>query len=105
MEQAYAIVFTTVDAEDRAHELACTIIEARLAACVQIEPIRSIYRWKGEMHDTPEWRLAIKTQSHRYAEIEHHIKAHHAYETPEIVRIEIAGGSREYLSWIDECLR
>lgn len=104
MEQSYAIAFTTVDTEYRARELARTIIEGRLAACVQIEAIRSVYRWQGEIHDEPEWRLAIKTQSSLFAELEQHIKAHHAYETPEIVRVEIAGGSKEYLAWINECV-
>jgi periplasmic divalent cation tolerance protein len=98
------MVFTTTDSAEHASSLARGIVEARLAACVHIEAIRSIYRWQGAVHDEPEWRLAIKTRASRYVELEQHIKTHHSYRTPEIVRIEIAGGSKEYLAWIDECV-
>jgi periplasmic divalent cation tolerance protein len=52
----------------------------------------------------PEWVLAIKTTEGRYAELEQFIRANHSYETPEIVRLEVAGGSREYLAWVSECV-
>jgi periplasmic divalent cation tolerance protein len=104
MESGYAIVVTTVGSEEQAAALARSIVEARLAACVQIEAIRSVYRWQDEVRDEPEWRLAIKTTAQRYAELERHIKANHSYDTPEIVRVEIAGGSSEYLRWINECV-
>jgi periplasmic divalent cation tolerance protein len=104
MDDGYAMVLTTTATEEQAAALARLVVEAGLAACVQMEAIRSLYRWKGEVHDEPEWRLAIKTTARHYAELERHIKAHHAYETPEIVRMEIAGGSSEYLRWIDECV-
>jgi periplasmic divalent cation tolerance protein len=104
MEGGYAIALTTVGNEAQAAALARSIVEAGLAACVQIEAIRSLYRWQGEVHDEPEWRLAIKTTSARYAELERHIKTNHTYQTPEIVRLAIDGGSQEYLGWIDECV-
>jgi periplasmic divalent cation tolerance protein len=104
MENNCVIVFTTVATEGQADELARSIVSAGLAACVQIETIRSVYRWKGEVCAEPEIRLTIKTAERQYAALEHHIKSNHAYETPEIVKVAIAGGSREYLAWIDECL-
>ena len=100
----YVAVLTTVATEVQAAALARGIVEARLAACVQMEAIRSVYRWKGEVHDEPEWKLAIKTTARRCAELERHIRANHPYEMPEIVRVEIAGGSAEYLGWIDTCV-
>ena len=105
MQEGYAMVFTTTDSEESARGLARGIVEAGLAACVQIEAIRSVYRWQGAVHDEPEWRLAIKTRADKYAELEQHIRAHHTYATPEIVCVEIAGGSQEYLAWIDECTK
>lgn len=99
----YAIVLTTVATEEHASQLAHKIVEAGLAACIHIEAIRSIYRWRDAVQDEPEWRLTIKMRASRYAELERFIKANHSYETPEIVRIDIAEGSDEYLRWIDEC--
>lgn len=55
MEQGYAIVLTTVASEEDAAGLARLIVEAGLAACVHIEAVRSIYRWKGEVQDESEW--------------------------------------------------
>jgi periplasmic divalent cation tolerance protein len=102
MEHEYAIMLTTTATEQQARQMARSIVELKLAACVHIGAIHSIYRWQGELHEEPEWRLAIKTTANRYSELERHIKAHHPYETPEIVRIEITGGSKQYLDWIDE---
>lgn len=99
---SHIVVLTTTSTEGQAQALAHSLVEVRLAACVHIEPLRSVYRWKGEVCDEPEWRLAIKTTAERFEALERHIKERHSYETPEIVRIEIDGGSREYLRWIDE---
>jgi periplasmic divalent cation tolerance protein len=101
MQQEYAIVLTTTATEQQAREMARSIVEQKLAACVQIQAIDSFYIWKGELHEESEWRLAIKTAVRTCAELEQHIKAHHTYETPEIVRIEIAGGDNGYLKWMD----
>jgi periplasmic divalent cation tolerance protein len=102
MEDAYIVVLTSVGTRQFAGDLARSIVEARLAACVQIQSVESMYRWKGEVRSEPEWLLAIKTTEEKYAELERHIKTNHSYETPEIVRVPITGGSREYLGWIAE---
>lgn len=102
MEDDYIVVLTTVGTKQFAHDLARSVVAARLAACVQIQSVDSVYRWKSEVRSEPEWLLAIKTTQQRYAELEQHIKANHSYETPEIVRIPTAGGSREYIGWIAE---
>ena len=103
MESGYIVVLTTVASEEQGEMLARSIVVGGLAACVQIEGIRSVYRWKGEVCAEPEFRLMIKTTEGQYAGLEQHIKANHTYETPEIIKLPIAGGSREYLAWIDEC--
>ena len=103
MESGYVVVLTTVGSEAQGGELARSIVEAGLAACVQIQPIRGIYKWKGEVCEGSEFLLMIKTVEGQYASLEQHIKARHSYEVPEIVKLPITGGSREYLGWIEEC--
>lgn len=98
------MVLTTAGSEEQAAMLARTLVEAGLAACVHIDPIRSIYRWEGELHDEPEWRLTAKTTSDRYEAVERHIRERHSYDTPEILRVDTEGGSAEYLRWVHETL-
>ena len=104
MQREYILVLTTTASEPDAAKLARGLVEARLAACVHIDALRSIYRWQAKVHDEPEWRLIIKTSTDRYIEVEQFIRDHHTYEIPEIVRIPISGGSMDYLSWIDACV-
>jgi periplasmic divalent cation tolerance protein len=104
MEDACILVLTTVGTKQFANDLAHSMVRARLAACVQMHAVESVYRWKGEVRGEPEWVLAIKTTKERYAELEQYIRANHSYETPEIVRMAIAGGSREYLAWVSDCV-
>lgn len=100
--KAYCLVLTTTATAQEAQSLAQAIVEARLAACVQIQPIQSIYRWQGRLCDETEFRLSVKTPQARYAALERFISAHHGYETPEIVQIPITAGSAAYLQWLDE---
>jgi periplasmic divalent cation tolerance protein len=102
---AYCVVLTTVSTAQQAGELARQIIEARLGACVQIETIRSIYRWQGAVCDEPEHRLSIKTQQAKFAALDQFIRARHSYETPELVQIPITAGSAGYLQWLDDELK
>jgi periplasmic divalent cation tolerance protein len=102
MEDTCILVMTTVGTKQFAADLAQSIMDARLAACVQIQAVQSSYRWQGEVRSEPEWQLAIKTTGARYAEVERHIRAHHSYETPEIVCVPVTGGSSEYLAWVAE---
>ena len=93
-------MLTTVATRQFAADLARSIVTARLAACVQMQSVESVYRWKDEVRTEPEWLLAIKTTESQYANLEYHLRANHSYETPEIVRLPITGGSSEYLAWI-----
>jgi periplasmic divalent cation tolerance protein len=102
MSENYILVVTTVGSEEQAATLAHLLVERRLAACVQMHPVRSVYRWQGKVCDEAEYVLTIKTTERRYAELEQLILEHHPYERPEIVRLEIAGGSHGYLAWLGE---
>jgi len=95
------IVLTTTADLAQAETLARQIVEARLGACVQLQPIASFYVWKDELCRSPEYRLSIKTRQDRFEALAQFIRAHHGYETPEIVQIPITAGSADYLQWVD----
>lgn len=96
------VVTTTVDSDEAAELLAKGIVEARLGACVQIVPIRSVYRWEGEVRVDAEWQCIVKTSATRVDELVAHIKANHAYDVPEVVVTPIVGGNDDYLAWVSE---
>ncbi|MFB4289207.1 divalent-cation tolerance protein CutA [Nonomuraea sp. ATR24] len=99
--KGYMQVLTTVPSADEGAALARSITSQRLAAGVQIiGPIRSLYWWRGSLRDEQEWQLVIKTTHALFAALENHIKANHSYVTPEIIAMEIAAGSDDYLDWI-----
>ncbi|ONI85021.1 divalent-cation tolerance protein CutA [Saccharothrix sp. ALI-22-I] len=103
MNDNHVVVITTTDSEDAAGTLARAIVEARLAACVQISsPIRSVYRWDGEVHDDPEWQLWIKTAYDRVDELTEFVKARHTYDVPEVLALPVLGGNPDYLAWLTE---
>jgi len=85
-----------------AENLAGKLVENRLAACVQVQPVTSIYTWEGQVHTEPEFRMVIKTKSERYPEVEAFITAHHGYEVPQILCVPIETGLASYLNWMDE---
>ncbi|MBP6820935.1 MAG: divalent-cation tolerance protein CutA [Acidobacteria bacterium] len=100
MENAL-VVITTAETLDDGERLARLLVEAELAACVQVLPqITSVYRWQGKVEQTGETLLLIKTTRAAYAELEAAIKQNHSYQTPEIVALPIEVGSAEYLNWL-----
>jgi periplasmic divalent cation tolerance protein len=102
---AYAIVLTTCDDRDRAKAIARALVEKRLAACVQILPIDSVYSWEGQIEEAAELLLLCKIKRADYADVAAAIQASHNYTTPEIVEIPIEAGSADYLAWIDKVTR
>jgi periplasmic divalent cation tolerance protein len=96
----YAIVTTTCALRGDAEMIARQLVEQGLAACVQIFPIDSIYKWQGVVEQTQELMLFCKIKSADYADVEAAIRALHPYETPEIIQIAIDSGSPAYLQWI-----
>ncbi len=95
------VVLTTTDSAESAATLARAVVEARLAACAQVGgPIRSVYRWDGEVRDDREWQLWIKTAYDRVDELTEFVKANHSYDVPEVVALPVLGGNPDYLAWI-----
>lgn len=95
------ILFCTVPNNDVGVLIAQTLVERRLAACVNIIPgLTSVYFWKDEVCKDQELLLIIKTKKSCYAEVENEIKHLHPYEVPEIIALPIISGSHDYLEWL-----
>jgi periplasmic divalent cation tolerance protein len=105
MDSAIQVV-TTTDKREDAERIARTLVEMRLAACVQlVGPVISTYRWKGRIETAEEWQCWAKTAGSFYEDIEKTIKSIHPYELPEIIALPILRGSSEYLTWLRNELR
>ena len=100
------LVLTTFPDIDTAQRMSREMVQAKLAACVNIAAAgQSIYLWKGEICQENEHIAIIKTTDNRYPELENYIKAHHPYELPEIISTPIINGSKDYLDWITNGLK
>ena len=97
------VVLVTCGSEEEAVKIAHSLVEERLAACVNlISPVRSIYRWEGKIWDEREWILIIKTQKKRFEELEKKVKSLHSYSVPEIISLPVVEGASSYLKWLEE---
>lgn len=102
MEQAI-IVLTNMADMDSARSLAGTLVERRLAACVNLLPnVQSVYRWEGVVEQAEEVTLLIKTTAGRYADLEQAIRQLHPYELPELIALPASAGLPGYLAWITQ---
>jgi periplasmic divalent cation tolerance protein len=100
-EAAVRIVLTTVAAGLPADVLAQSLVEERLAACVNIlPPMTSVYRWRGRIERDAEQQLVIKTTSDRLAVLRVRLAALHPYELPELIVLPVMDGSPAYLDWV-----
>lgn len=101
MAAAAILVLTSLPDGDSARRLARELVEARLAACVQIgAPVESLYHWRGRLETATEVPVAIKTRSAAWPDLERAIRASHPYELPEIVAVPIEKGLPGYLAWL-----
>jgi periplasmic divalent cation tolerance protein len=99
----YLQVTTTTETKEDAQKIAYSIVEKRLAACVQIVgPITSIYWWKDKIEEAGEWLCIMKSSQSLYAELEKTIQKTHPYDVPEIISVPIDGGSKRYLEWLEK---
>jgi periplasmic divalent cation tolerance protein len=95
------VVLSACDSEEQAARLARHLVELRLAACVSIVPgARSVYRWKGEIENTPEWLLVIKSRRDLFASIRTELAKIHSYEVPELLALPVVEGAENYLAWM-----
>lgn len=100
MATDYIVVFVTASSRLEAEKIAQVLVEEKLAACVSLMPIHSIYTWQSELCREDEWQLLIKTDLRQFEPLEIRIKQLHSYKVPEIIALPIIKGSVSYLSWI-----
>lgn len=99
-------VFVTVPSAEVGDQIASRVVEERLAACVQrMGPIRSVYRWQGNIESSEEWLLVLKTDGDSWPALRERIVALHSYEVPEILALPVVEGHPPYLRWVAESLR
>ena len=96
------VVFSTCGSEAEAERLARHLVEAHLAACVNVvAPVRSFYRWKGAIEDAQEWLLIIKTARSLFDGLRTALETAHSYELPEVLALPVVEGSPNYLAWLE----
>jgi periplasmic divalent cation tolerance protein len=100
------IVLVTCPSLTVARKIARTVVQKRLAACVNVtrSPIESFYTWERKLETAREHLLIIKTTVRRLRELESEVQRLHRYEVPEFVAIPITEGSADYLSWLSEAV-
>ena len=100
------LILSTVDSAELGHKVATGLVEAGLAACVNIiANVRSIYRWEGRVWDEGELLLIVKTRGELFEAVRALIRQLHTYQVPEIIAIPICGGDSDYLLWLGEQTR
>jgi len=98
----FRLALTTVPDEELGRRIARTLVEERLAACVNVSPaVTSFYWWDGKLVEDREFILLIKTKASALERLEARLKELHPYEIPEFISLPIASGSPEYLGWLD----
>lgn len=96
----FVMILVSVEGHDEGERISRALVEARLAACVQIFPIESIYRWEGAIQKAKECLLIAKARGSDFAEIASAVRKLHSYDVSEIVALPVLAGSETYLTWL-----
>lgn len=103
VQPKFIAILVTCGSEEEALTIAHSLVEKRLAACVNlVSPVHSLYRWEGKILNETEWMLIIKTQKKRFKKLEKEVRSLHSYTVPEIIALPIIEGSTPYLKWLKE---
>lgn len=100
------IVLTAAGSKEEAQKIARALVDRHLAACANIVgPVDSVFWWKGKLREEAEYLVIIKTMEDALDNVRTVIRELHSYELPEFTVLGIEAGSREYLAWIEACVR
>ncbi len=106
MPQEAVVVLITTPGEKEALEIARTLVEEKLAACVNVIPkVSSIYRWRGKVEEDSEALMVVKTTPEAFERLQARVKELHSYTVPEIIALPIVEGNPDYLAWVRESVR
>ncbi len=98
------MILCTCPDREKAEEIAESLVEAKLAACVNILPgITSVYRWQDAIQKDAEVLLLIKTAAKRSADLQQALIELHPYEVPEVIILPVEGGHLPYIEWVEQC--
>jgi periplasmic divalent cation tolerance protein len=101
MTDKIVVLSTTASAEE-AEKIARSLVEERLAACVNVlGGVRSFYRWKGNIEDATEWLLVIKSSRAHFDALRTALGKLHSYEVPEAIALPIIDSAKDYLVWLE----
>lgn len=102
--EPYGLVLTTAASRTEAEAIARALVFTKLAACVSLFPLHSVYTWQGSLEQQDEWQLVIKTDLTLFPALEAKIRELHSYDIPEIIALPILAGSKDYLNWIGQSI-
>ena len=102
MEGKYSMIVSTCANKEQARKIAGLLVNKRLAACVQMFPVNSVYTWQERICEEQEIMIFIKTRADLFDKVKREIKENHTYEVPEIIQISIEEGLPEYLKWMSD---
>ena len=102
-ESGPVVVFMTAGSQDEANRIARTLVEERLAACVNVIPaVQSVFFWDGKVCEESEFLLVAKSIRSLQKKLEERVKQLHSYQVPEVIVVPIAAGSKDYLEWVEK---
>lgn len=100
---SFVVVYVTAGSAEEAEQLAQTLVGERLAACVnRIKSVRSVYRWQGQVEQSDEELLIIKTRKDLFNALEKRVRELHSYSVPEVIALPVVAGSAGYLGWLSD---
>ncbi len=100
---SFIVVYVTAGSAEEAEQLAQTLVGEKLAACVnRIKSVRSVYRWQGQVEQSDEELLIIKTRKELFSAVEKRVRELHSYSVPEIIALPIIAASAAYLGWLGD---
>jgi periplasmic divalent cation tolerance protein len=96
------LIQTTCVSKTEAKNIAKVLIDAKLAACVQLSEVESFYNWNNEFCSDNETLVSIKTRKENFEKVKSKIKEYHSYDVPEIIELDITNSSKKYSKFIGE---
>ena len=98
----YCLVYITAKDEEEASSIGQALVSEKLAACVNLHPIKSIFHWQGKINQEDEVALLAKTRAELANEVISRVKELHSYEVPCAIVLPLEKGNPDFLEWISQ---